>query len=100
VHDLIGPDDVCGGNTSPSSTNIESLGELDEFGPGRVDAADENRHLQADAGRTSGWRRRRQKLLPFKDISLQGFSLGTKELVRVLASRMPVSSHRRGNKVI
>jgi hypothetical protein len=42
---LIGPDDVCRGDTSPSSTDIESLGELDEFDPGRVGASDENRDL-------------------------------------------------------
>ena len=45
MNDLIGPDDVRRGNTSPSGTDIERLRELDEFGPGRVGAADENRYL-------------------------------------------------------
>ena len=45
VYDLIKADDVGRGYTGPSSTNIKSFGELDEFGPGRVGAANENRHL-------------------------------------------------------
>ena len=54
VHDLIGTDDVGGGNAGPGSTDIKRLGELDEFGPGSVDTANKNWHLQTDARRTPG----------------------------------------------
>ena len=54
MHDLIGPDDVGRGYAGADSTDIKSLGKLDEFGAGRVDAANENRHLQSDARGTSG----------------------------------------------
>ena len=45
MYDLIGPNDVGGGDAGPRSTDIERLGELDEFGPGSIDAAYKNWHL-------------------------------------------------------
>lgn len=82
MHDLIRSNDVHGRNTCASSANIEGLGELDEFGARGVGAADEDGHLQTDAGRASG--RRGSHALSFgKNIRLHKISLGTKELVRV-----------------
>lgn len=82
MHDLIRPNDVRGRNTCASSADIEGLGELDEFGAGGVGAADEDGHLQANAGRASG--RMGSHALPFcKNIRLHKVSLGTKELVRI-----------------
>jgi len=45
VHDLIVTDDMGRGNAGPGGTDIKRLGELNEFGPGSVDAANKNRHL-------------------------------------------------------
>jgi hypothetical protein len=58
---LIGAQDVGGGNTRTSSTNIESFCELDEFSTRDIGPAQEDRHLETNSRRAS--RRRRPHVL-------------------------------------
>jgi hypothetical protein len=89
MDNLIRPNQVGRCNTCASSADIESFGEFYELHARGVGAADENRHLQADAGRASGRGRATALLLFLKNVSLHQSSLGTKELVRNRASGMP-----------
>ncbi len=41
------------GDAGTSGADIESLGELDEFGAGHISPPEEDRHLQTDARRAS-----------------------------------------------
>jgi hypothetical protein len=41
--------EVGGGNTSASRTNVESLGQFDEFRTGRIGCTKKYRYLNADA---------------------------------------------------
>ena len=49
MNSLIRPKDMRGRNTSAICADVESLGELDEFGTGGIGAPHEDRDLQADA---------------------------------------------------
>ena len=50
---LIRPKDMRGRNTGAICADVESLGELDEFGTGGIGAPHEDRDLQPDARRAS-----------------------------------------------
>jgi len=50
---LIGAQNMTGGHASPSGTDVESFCKLDKLSPGRVSCAEEDGHLQTNAGRPS-----------------------------------------------
>ena len=50
---LIRPKDMRGGNTGAICADVESLGELDEFGAGGIGSSHKDRNLQPDAWRAS-----------------------------------------------
>jgi hypothetical protein len=54
MDNLIWPNQVGSCDACTSSADVESLGEFYELHAGGVRAADEDRHLQADAGRAPG----------------------------------------------
>jgi hypothetical protein len=52
---LIRAENVGRGDTGTGGADIESLGEFNELGTGRVGAADEDGNLELDARRATSW---------------------------------------------
>jgi hypothetical protein len=50
MNDLVGAEYVRRGHAGTRGANVEGLCKLDEFGPGGVSSAQEDGHLQTNAG--------------------------------------------------
>jgi len=88
MDDLIGPQDVSGGDTSASSADIQGFSEFHEFGARKIGSPQKNGDLETDSRRAASWGIV-QALAFFQELSMQIFSHSTTELVRASACTMP-----------